>query len=48
MDPKVLAIFFRDLNKKAQREILKFYNIKSELEDNLDVFPLFILEEPDE
>ena len=44
----MLEIYFSDLNKEAQAEILEFYDIVSPEEANLDIAPLFILESVDE
>ena len=39
----MLEIFYRDLNLKAQKEVLKFYGYKTESEGNLEFTPLCIL-----
>jgi len=45
---KTLTIMFEDLNNKAQKEVLEFYGYDSAEEGNLDVVPLFILEEEEQ
>ena len=37
-------IFLEDLKEEIQREVLDFMNLKNEAEGNLDITPLFILE----
>lgn len=39
-----MEIYFNDLTEDKQKEVLKFYKLKSEAEGNFDVSPLFILE----
>lgn len=41
---KTLEIYFSDLNNDAKADVLKFYNISSAREGNLNLIPLFILE----
>lgn len=41
---KSFEIFYRDLNEKAKEEILKFYEIQTPEEGNLDAFPLTVIE----
>lgn len=40
----MLEIYFKDLTPEAQKDVLKFYSFKSELDGNWDVIPLFVLE----
>jgi hypothetical protein len=42
-----LEIFFGDLTPEAQATVLRFLKIKAPEEANLDVFPLFVLPEPE-
>ena len=42
---KTLTIMLEDLNGKAQKGVLEFYGYDSPEEGNLDVVPLFVLEE---
>ncbi len=46
---ETLTIMLDNLNREAQREVLRFYGYKTATEGNLDVVPLFMLEteEPD-
>jgi hypothetical protein len=39
---------FDDLNENAQKEVLELYGYDSPAEGNLDVVPLFVLEQPDD
>lgn len=39
-----LEIFLWDLTPNAQQRVLDFLGIKSAIEANLDVIPLFVLE----
>ena len=39
-----LEIYYEDLNEKGKEKVLKFFNINSPEELNLDVQPLFVLE----
>ena len=41
---KQFNIYFEDLDKQIQREVLKFYKLKSAEEGNLNLSPLCILE----
>lgn len=43
-----LEINFYDLTEDAQREVLEFYEIERPEQANLDEFPLFELEKPEE
>jgi hypothetical protein len=43
-----LEIMYSDLNPEMQKQILKFWNLKSPQDANLDIFPLFVLEESEE
>jgi hypothetical protein len=40
-------IYVRDLNKKAQRELLKFMGLRTAQEGNLDVFPIATVPKPE-
>ena len=42
---ETLIIMLADLNNQAQKEVLEFYGYESAQEGNLDVVPLFVLEE---
>jgi hypothetical protein len=44
---ETLQIYFSDLNKEAQEEVLAFYEVSSAEELNLDVVPLIELEKAD-
>jgi hypothetical protein len=41
---KIFEIYYKDLNQSAKEEILKFYDIESPQEANLDIMPITILE----
>ena len=41
-----LEIFLSDLTPEAQLRVQKFLGIKTAVEDNFDVFPLFVLPKP--
>jgi len=41
---KTINIYFSDLKKEAQKEVLKLYQLKDEKEANWDIVPLFVLE----
>lgn len=41
-----LEIFWSDLMPEAQQRVLRFLGIKAAAEENLDVFPLFVLPKP--
>lgn len=43
-----LEIYFCDLSEEMQEQVLRFYNVSSEKDENFDVFPLFILENSEE
>lgn len=45
---KELEIFLSDLTPDAQDRVLRFLKIKASQEANLDIFPLFVLPEPDQ
>lgn len=46
---KKVEIYFRDLSKEKQKEVLEAYGMKSEEEMNWDVFPIDVLyPEPEE
>jgi len=44
MARKIFYIYFRDLNEDAQRRYLEFRGIKKPEDDNLDVFPICVIE----
>ena len=44
----VFQVFFKDLTPEAQGEYLRFSNLKTPEEGNLDVYPIFVLEKSDE
>lgn len=39
----VFEIYFSDLNPKAQKDLLKFYNIKNPCQMNFDIYPVATL-----
>lgn len=39
-----MEIFFGDLKRGVQVEVLKFYKVKNPMDMNWDIFPLFVLE----
>ena len=43
-----LGIYLYDLDDAAQREVLDFYGLEKDTDGNLDVIPLFVLENDDE
>ncbi len=45
---KELEVFLSDLRPEAQARVLRFLKIKTAVEANLDVFPLFVLPEPNQ
>ena len=47
MGKKELMIMFTDLKEDAQEKVLKFFNIKTLKELNLDMIPLNILTKDD-
>lgn len=45
---RTLDIYYDDLKPEVQKKVLELFKIKSSSEANLDVIPLFVLEEPEE
>jgi hypothetical protein len=43
----MMEIYLGDLREDVQQEVLKVLGYKSAKESNLDIEPLFILEEPE-
>ncbi len=41
-------IYFRDLKKSKQKELLRLYHLKNADDENFDYFPLFTLEIEDD
>jgi len=44
---ETLTIMLDNLNRDAQKEVLKFYSYQTAAEGNLEVVPLFVLETED-
>lgn len=44
---KFVEIYFNNLDKETQKELLKLFKIKKPEEANWDVFPLDVIEEPE-
>ena len=42
-----IQIFFNNLDKETQEQVLDLYNVKEPEDMNWDVFPLFVLEDPE-
>ena len=40
----MLEIYFSDLKKEAQKEVLDLYGLKSEKDGNFETCPLFVLD----
>lgn len=45
---KHLEIYFCDLREDIQTEVLEFYGVRTSLEMNWDISPLFILDKEEE
>ena len=39
-----VEIYFKDLTREKQREVMEFYNVRNLNETNWDVFPLFVID----
>jgi len=45
---KHLEIYFHDLCEETKAEVLEFYGVRTSLEMNWDISPLFILDKEEE